>query len=280
MIRLPLLGALLEASGMIFEKKILKHKRIDYKNYTAYGFLAIVILMLPMLYFTWGVESAAFELKNVLIFFFVVLFSVLANLFIFYSLKRENLTEFEPIWLMQPLFVVVLAFIFFKSERNLVVIVLALLASVSLILSHVKKYHLEFDKYIIAALLGSFFFAVELVASRFILEHYSPFSFYFLRSFFIFFITFIIFRPSFNIIKKSKTGWMILSVSFIWIFYRVIVYYGYLNLGVIFTTLLFMVSPVLIFLFAMIFLKEKPTFRQIVSTLVILACVILAVLLG
>ena len=279
MIQLPIIGAFLEATGMILEKKILKDRKINFRNYTVYSFFAIVLLMLPFLYFIWNVKPEAFGTFNLFVFGFVVIVSVFANLLIFYSLKRENLTEFEPIWLMQPLFTIVLAFVFFTGERNWTTVGLAVIASLALVLSHVRKHHLVFDKYILAALFGSFLFSVELVASRLILEYYSVFSFYFLRCLFIFIITFAIYRPQFKILKKMKISLMVFAVGLIWVLYRAIIYYGYLNLGIIFTTVLFILSPVLMFLFAVVFLKEKPTKRQIISTVVILVCVILAVVL-
>lgn len=280
MIELPIIGSVLEAGGMIFEKKILRKKKIDFRNYTVYEFLAIVIVMLPILYFVWNVKADAFSFVNILIFLSVVIVSVIANLLIFYSLKREKVTEFEPVWLMQPLFTILLAFIFFASERKWVVVVLSLIASITLVWSHVKKHHLVFDKYIIAALLGSFLFAVELVLSRTILDYYSPFSFYFLRCLFIFAISFVIFRPSFKPLKDKKIGAMLLIVGLIWTFYRAIVYYGYVTLGIIFTTTLFILSPVFMFLFAVIFLKEKPTRKQIIATIVIVVSVALTIFIG
>lgn len=280
MIQLPIIGAVLEAGGMIFEKKILKKRNIDFRNYTVYEFLAIVIVMLPLLYFVWKVDFGALSFVNVLIFVGVVLAAVFANLLIFYSLKRETVTEFEPVWLMQPLFTIILAFIFFASERNWSVVGLALIASVTLVWSHVKKHHLVFDKYILAALLGSFLFAIELVLSRTILDFYSPFSFYFLRCLFVLVISFVIFRPSFKPMKDKGVGIMLVVVGLIWTFYRAIVYYGYLTLGIVFTTTLFILSPVFMFLFAVIFLKEKPHWKHVVATIVIVVCVALTIFLG
>jgi drug/metabolite transporter (DMT)-like permease len=280
MVYLPIVGAFLEAVGMILEKKILKRKNFDFRNYTTYEFLAIVVVMLPMLYFVWGVDAAALEWKNLAIFLAVVLISVLANLLIFYSLKREKITEFEPVWLMQPLFTIILAFIFFASERKWGVVVLALIASISLVLSHVKKHHLSFDRYILAALFGGLLFSLELVISRFILNYYSPFSFYFLRCLLIFVITFAIFRPNFKPLKEKKASFMILLVGLTWMFYRAIIYYGYLTRGIVFTTTLFILSPVLMFLFAIIFLKERPDWKHIVATIIILVCVVATILLG
>ncbi len=275
---LSLSGAISEAAGMILEKKIFKKHKVDHKNYTVFSFGSIVLLMLILIYFFWHVSPEAFSIKNLLIFSFVVVSSIIANLLIFYSLKRETVTELEPIRLMQPLFTILLAVILFSSERKWSIALLALIASISLIAAHVKKHHLVFDKYIIAALLGSLFFAVELVASKPILDYYNPFTFYFLRCLFVFIITLIIFHPKFSSIT-AKTKVLTLIVAAIWVFYRVLLYYGYSIYGVVFTTILFILAPVFIFLFARIFLKEKINIRQIISAIVIVACVVVAIVL-
>jgi drug/metabolite transporter (DMT)-like permease len=63
----------------------------------------------------------------------------------------------------------------------------------------------------------------------------------------------------------------------IWVAYRVIIYYGYLNIGVIFTTLLIMLGPIFIYIFAKIFLKEKLNWRNVVAGIVIAASVVYAI---
>lgn len=281
---LPIIGSIIEAIGTILEKKILRKHKIDYKNYIVYGFLAIVLVMLPLIGFLWKVKPEAYQLRNLLIFAFVIFTSIIANLLAFYSLKRKNVTELEPIRLMQPLFTVLLAFIFsfffvsYSGERKYSVLALALIASISLVAAHVKKHHLILNKYLIAALFGSLFFAIELVTSKSILAYYSSFTFYFLRCLLIFLITWTIYKPKLAPIK-TKTKLLILIVGVLWVVYRVILYYGYLTLGIVFTTILFILAPVLIFLFARIFLKEKLTLRNIISAIIIVACVVLAIIL-
>ena len=283
MIYLPIIGAFLEGAGMTIEKILLKKRIFNYKNYTVYGFLSIVIAMFPLIFFFWKISPEAYLLKNLFVFFLIILFSILANLFTFVALKREDLTVMEPIRLMQPLLTILLAFImsfFFEiyySERNWSILILGIIASVSLVLSHVKKHHLVFNKYIIAALLGSLFFAVELVLSKFILQYYNSFTFYFLRCLIIFLITFMIFRPKFKVDKK--TSLLILLTGIIWVVYRLILYYGYEIYGIVFTTILFILTPIFIYIFARIFLKEKITWRNIISSIIILICVVLAIIL-
>ena len=283
MIWIPFVGAIAEATGMTLEKKILRKSSINYKNYVVYGFLALVLVMLPLIFFFWRIGSEAYLLINILIFLLVIITSILANVLVIYAFKKEKVTEIEPIRLMQPLFTILLAFILsfffeiYSNERRYSILLLAVIASGSLVATHIKKHHLVYDKYVIAALLGSFFFALELVISRSILPHYSLITFYFLRCLSVFLITLIIFRPKAKL--KNKTKFLILIVGAIWVFYRLILYYGYLTYGVVFTTVLFILGPIFIFIFARIFLNEKITWRHIVSSIIIILCIITAIII-
>jgi len=278
MIWFPIIGAIALASGTIFEKIVLRKKSVDIKLYQTATFLAIVISILPFVYFFWEISPLAFTTRNLLIFVAVIFFSMIANMFIFYSLKWEKISNIEPARILEPLFVILLAilFSFFVNpelyERNTQVIIPALIAGLALIFSHVKKHHIRFNKYFIAAILGSLFFALELVVSRLILDFYSPITFYFLRCSMIFLLSLVIFQPTFKKLDK-KASKIVLLTGAIWSIYRIIIYYGYLAYGVISTTLIVMLAPVFIYLFAWKFLKEKINWRNMIAALVILVCV-------
>lgn len=279
----PIIGALALAIGTIREKIVLRKRKVNIKLYQTAGFLAIVLVMLPFIYFFWKMTPEAFELKNILIFSLVIIFSIAANLFAFYSLKWEKVTKIEPARILEPLFIIILAicfsYIFGEQlyERNLKIIIPAIIAGVAIVFPYIKRNHLIFNKYFIAAILGSFFFALELVISRLILNFYSPMSFYFVRCSAIFLISLVVFRPKFSKLNK-KVKLEILLVGIIWVIYRVIVYYGYLNLGVIFTTLMIMLGPIFIYIFAWKFLKEKLNWKNVVAALVIIGCVLYGIL--
>jgi len=274
-------GAVSEATATVIEKNILRKRKIDYKAYTVWGFLVISLIMALIVWKFWGIKTEAFQLKNILIMAFIILTSALANLLTFYAMKWEKITEMEPLRLFQPLFVVILAFIFYSSERNLPfpIIIASLIACLALVFSHIKKHHFQLNKYLTATLLGSFFFAVELVASKAILPYYSSLTFYFIRCSLIFLITVAILRPSPKAIDKKSWFYIALS-SAIWIVYRMLLYYGYNIHGVIFTTTLFILGPIFIYIFASIFLKEKWTWKNVVSSIIILACVAYMILRG
>ena len=280
---LPFISALSNAVSTILERTVLKKRKIDINDYYVAGFLAAVISMLPFIYFFWKFDIGAFELENISIFILIIVLSFAANIFFFYSIKGEKVTMTEPARVVEPLFVILLAilfsFIFGTSmyDRNPKIIIPALIAAFALLFSHIKRHHLKFDRYFSAALLASFLFALEMVLTIVILEFYSPFSFYFIRCSIISLISIIVFKPKLSKIE-NKTKLEIFGIGFLWVVYRILVYYGYLHLGVINTTLIIMLSPIFIYILAFKFLKEKPNWKNIVSSFVIVACVVYSLL--
>ena len=275
----PVLGAMALGAGTILEKIVLKEKKVNIKLYQTAIFLALVIAMLPFIWFFWRTDAAAFTITNLLILLGVMILSIVANLFVFYSLKWEKINHIEPARMLEPLFTILLALVFsyfFGTalyERNFKIIIAAIIAGVALVLSHIRKDHLHFNKYFIAAIFGSLFFASELVLSRLILDFYSPIAFYFMRCLGVFLISFAIFRPHFSKLS-NKLKFHIFITGAIFVVFRVIIYYGYTTLGVISTTLIVMLGPVFIYLFAWKFLKERLRWRNIAAAIVILAAVL------
>ena len=282
---LPIFGAFLEATGAILVKKIINKHGINFRNYIVYIFFSIVLISLPLLFFFWKVESGALDLPNLILLASIVIISIFANFFIFYSLKKEDLSEIQPIRLTTPLFTILIVFILsfffevYSQERNYSILVLALIASIALIVSHIKKNHIVFNKYSIAAIIGSLLFAIEMTLSKPILFFYNPITFYFIRSLWIFIITWTIFHQKLSPIK-NKTKIMISLTAMTAILFRVILYYGFQTLGVIFTTTIFILAPIITYIFAAIFLKEKITIKQIISSIVVIACVAIAIVIG
>jgi drug/metabolite transporter (DMT)-like permease len=274
MIEIPIFGALALAGGTILEKIVLRKRKLDIKLYQVLSFSAIVLIIIPFIYFFWKVDAGALKLENIIILAVVILFSILANLLTFYSMKWEKITNLEPAKILEPLFVILLAIIFSffvegLYDRNIHIIIPALIAAFALIFSHIRKHHLEFNKYFVAAIFGSLFFALELVLSRLILDFYSPLAFYFIRCFFIALISLALFSPKFGNLDKKLKG-EIFVIGALWVIYRLVLYYGYLNYGVIFTTLMIMLGPVFTYIFALRFLKEKPDWKNMLASILII----------
>jgi len=277
---IPILGSLALAINTILEKIILKKREMSIKKYQTLGFLGIIIAMLPIIYFFWKISSEAFTLKNIFIFLLVIIFSVIANFLYYYSLKKEKVSKLESARILEPFLTILLSIIFsfifgeILYEKNFKIIIPAIIATLALVFSQVRKHHLRFNKYFITAIFASFFFALELVTSRLILDFYSPVTFYFLRCISIFLISFAVFRPKLSGLEKKTYG----KILLIGAIYRMVIYYGYLIYGIIFTTLMITLGPILVYAFAWIFLKDKPRLREIIAFLIILACILYVIL--
>jgi len=283
MIYIPFIGALALGVGTIWEKILLRKKKMDIGTYQTISFLSIIILMLPLLFFFWKLDSQIFELKNILIFLGIIICAVVANIFALYSLKGDKVTKTEPARVIEPVFVILIALILslfieeFETSSSKFILP-ALIAGLAIIFPHIKKGNIKFNKYFTAALIASFLFALELTLSDLILSFFTPISFYLIRCVFIFVISAFIFKPKLTQIDK-KTSLNILLIGIVWISYRIAVYFGYIRYGVMFTTLITMMAPIMIYLLASIFLKEKLNWKNILSSIIITGCVIYSVLI-
>jgi drug/metabolite transporter (DMT)-like permease len=283
MIYIPFLGALALGVGTILEKITLKDKKLDIKLYQTAGFLAIVLAIIPFLLFSWKITPEAYSLKNLLILLGLVLVSIIANMLVFYSIKGEKVTALQPTRALEPILTILLSLIFGLFISGIYegtsgkIIIPALIASLAVVFPHIRKEHLHLNKYLLASIGGSFFFALELVMSKLILNYYSPITFYFFRCLLIFFISWMIFRPDFKKLDKKSTG-LILITGLVWVVYRVAIYFGYIKYGIIFTTLITLMAPILVYLLAHVFLREKPNWKNILSSLIIVSCVLYSVL--
>jgi len=276
MIYIPIIGALSLAVSSLLEKIILKSREIRPQNLIVVLFAIAILFMLPFMFFFWKIDPLAWKGINLLILGGIVFFSILANFFAFYSLKREKITRLEPVRLLEPLFVVLLAFLFFSSERNPNVIIPAFIAGLALVFSHVKRHHLKINRYILAGIAGSLFYAIDLILTKIILDYYNPLTLYFIRSCLVLVFSFLIFRP--NLIRgfDKKEKFFVVIIGIAWVVFRVATYYGYIYLGVVSTTLVLMLGPVFVYMLARIFLKEKLEWKNIASTIIILGCVLYA----
>jgi len=279
---IPVIGAVALAFGNIVQRSILKKRKIKIGVYQSAVFLGIVLVMIPFLFFFWKFELQALHLKNLIFLALIVIFSLIANRLSFYSMKWEKISNIESAKILEPLFVILLAILFsfiFDTalyERNLNVIIPAIIAAIALVFSHIKKHHLQFNKYFIATIFSSLFFALELVTSRLILDYYSPVTFYFIRCLLIVIISFIMFKPKLNKLS-TKLRLEIIGAGAIFVIYRFILYYGYLGLGIVFTTLILMLGPIFLYLFAWKFLKDKPNWKNSVASGIIIVSVLYAI---
>ena len=90
---LPFFGALSLAAGTIWEKFLLRTRKVNFQTFHVLGFFALVLILLPLMIFFWRVDEIAFSGPNLATLILVIVFSTLANLFAYYSIKHEKISN-------------------------------------------------------------------------------------------------------------------------------------------------------------------------------------------
>jgi len=274
-------AALMTAGDLIYEKYLFTISRLKDRQKIfvtamflfAALFLAILVLVFPSL---WSVKDGASDTLFLALLVSVVVIASIRNLLYYYSFQREGLCQIEPFMSFSPLLTVLFAEIIYPGETNPIVFVLAVIAAVSLVFSKIEKRHLTIDKALIPIVAVVFLEALENNLARELLRVYSPAAMYMIRSFFVALTLLAFTRPKLGKIYRSEAKHLAI-ISLFWVSVMVSIYYSYQTVGVVYTSLVLMLAPILIVLGSKFILKEKGSNKKnIVALAIVSVCVLLA----
>ncbi len=272
---LPILAAVSRATEIIVDKEVLSRQKLNFKTYLLGGF-TFVLLIATVIGLTWGkVSPDFFKLPYLLAFLGIIATAVGWNSIFYRAIQKEKLSDAEPIILATPLMVILISAIFIPEERKWSYIVLALIASLSVIASRFQRKHLHFNIYSLALIGYAILFGFEALFVKVVLANCNPFALYPLRVLFVMTILAAIFRPSFK--GLSHKNWISLFViGFIANAYHLLLYFSYAKYGISVTALFTVLEPILVYLASLMLFKEKFQLRNIIAAAIVLFCVIYA----
>lgn len=280
---LVLISALAYAGGMVLDKIVLSIRKVNLLVYITVLFLFLFILTGILLFFPFSGQvewGEALKVGSLVLFFIMIALAMLANYYFYRGMAKEQLQEVELIAMLTPIVTVLFAAATFADERKLTVLIPAIIGSGALIFAHLKKGHLQFSQYSAGLVWAVIFGAAESIFIKLLLQGaFPPFWLYFLRTGFIFIFFGLIFRPQ---IKKGdfKSFWLIAAAASTGVIYKVFMYYGYINFGISYTTLVLILGSVLVFFAANQIFGERLLKRRIIAAIIILACIIYASFAG
>uniref|UniRef100_A0A7C4RAD1 EamA domain-containing protein n=1 Tax=candidate division CPR3 bacterium TaxID=2268181 RepID=A0A7C4RAD1_UNCC3 len=278
----PLLSVITGTTNVLFEKKIFTKHKISRKVFVPVVFSFVFLILSIFVYpFLGGIADGAFQPLFIFLMAVVIISSCFRNMMYYYSFKREGLCEIEPFVSFIPLLTIIIAFFVYPEERShWSVFILALIAALALVFSHIRKKHIVIDKTMLPIIGVVVLEAIENNITKELLNFYSPVAMYTIRAFFVATILLAFYKPKLSKIKKEDWKNMFL-ISILWAFSVVFVYYGYQRLGVIYTSLIMMLAPVLITFGSYLLFKDKDfTKRNVIALLVVLGCVAVAQFVG
>lgn len=275
-----IIASVFSASSTILDKFALSKYQTNVNHY--------IIVIFFFLWFFTGLTlpwisfinfQQAFSTVGIGYLILLVICAYIWNSIYYRSQQKESIQEFEVIVMTLPLFTSLLAALLFKDERNLHVFIATIVAGLALVLSHFRKDHLDFNKYSWQLIVAIIFMALESQIRKVLLDWYSPASLYFVRTGILTVLFVLVWQP--KKIEFARPVWFHALLSGLTgAAMMILVFYGYKNLGIVLTTLILMLGPVLTYLFDFVFMKEKLKPKTIAAAVVILLSIVYAGLMS
>lgn len=275
----PFIATITQAGGIILDKIILTRRRIAFHVYVPLTFLFLFLVTAICYPFLGTISPEFFELKNLILFLIMLIAAIIWNIFFYKGIESEKVQEFELILMFQPLLTIFLASIFLKGENSIHTEIAAFIASIALIISQIKKHHLELSRGASNMIIAVIFMSIELIVIRLLLDVMSPVALYAIRTGIIAILFFLYYKP--RIFQVAKMNHLLIFINAIIASIQMITkFYGFETLGVVYTSMILIMAPLLIYLGSIYFLHEKLKLRTVISAIVILGCIVYATVLG
>ena len=173
-----------------------------------------------------------------------------------------------------PLVTILLASIFFPEQFNLNVFLLSIVASASLLFAKIEKHHVTFSRTSYNLVLAVILIAIQSIISKELLYIYSPVALYAVRTFFLATFFLIYYRPSLTKLEHRSRYFMIAMSALFGAIYMIATFYAFDSLGIVYTTLISTIAPIVVFLGSWEILHEKVRTRLVIASIIILFCTV------
>lgn len=270
----PLIAAVLQAASYTCDKAILNIRRIDYKFYTAVSFPMLACVDVAIWFiFRPTLNLSMFGGTTGLLVAGTVAMLIITNLLYYRALDHTHVSEINVLSLTSVIPVMLVNALIFADERQLVILIPALIAAAAVVWSHWERSELRFARHTPAFLMWLWFSAPLVAASaKVILTTWSPIALELVRDASIALILLPLFWSSIRAIPIR--GWFLFVVTNVlsatgWILY----FYGYQHIGIVYTGLLFTLQPLLVYFSGVLLLKEPFVLKKFIAFLVVLASI-------
>ena len=276
----PIVAAVLQAGSFVLDKFILLIPKVNFREYLGVSFpLIFIINALVFLILRPPLNATLFTGIPLLALVSSVLLSIASNLIYYRALQSDRLTEIQSISLLGGIPVVLGSGLLFADERNLGIIIPALIALSAIAWSHWKNHHFVIAADTVPLVLWALTMPlVGAALSKILLTYWHPVSLEMIRAAGLALVVGPIYAGQSSHTPRRAVPWLIATnilTSLAWILF----YIGYQKLGIIYTLLLFSLQPLLAYAMAIIFLKEPLEKKRAIAFAIVLMCIGLAQIL-
>lgn len=276
---LQVVGAFLFGAAMVWDKYNLRRFKFAPSTYTSMVFLCLTLFSGVVAAFTFDVRWGAVHAVHWIAFVAVVVLAFTWNKLYYFFQKREELQDFEVMNLVVPAATALLAGVFYVEERSAVVLAAVCVALLALFLTRLDVHHTRFNGYSRLIIVMIFAMAAEAVMRKEVLHVVDPATLYFVRTTLVTLLLFIFYRPT--AMPRAWRQWgAALGSAMLGGSGLIIMFYGYTQIGLVMTTLVFALSPVIVYYLDVLVLRERIHPKNIIATAVIVAAIVLATIYG
>lgn len=275
----PFISALTQAGGIILDKIILTRQRVETRIFIPVLFIFLFLFSLVLTPFLGWVHWELFTPKAIGLLAAMVGLAFFWNILYYRGAQAEKVNEFELIIMAQPLVTILMAGAVFADERNWYVLIAAIAAACALFFAKFTREHLSFSKEMWGLVWAVILMSVELIVIRLLLYMISPVALYALRTGFLALAFYFYYRPHLKVIGQSHYAFIATS-AILGTIQMITKFYGFETLGIVYTSLILIMAPVLVYIASAILLHERIKIRTIISGAVILVCIIFATIMS
>ncbi len=278
---LPIIAAVLQASSFTIDKVILSFRKVDFKVYLGISFVLIFLINgIIFLLFQPPFSLALFANYNWLLILISIGLIILTNFIFYWVLNHEHLGEMQTLSLLAGIPVILISSFFFTSERQPTIVIPALIALLAVVWSHWEHHHFQIARRSALFLLWSFSVApVGVILSKTLLATWNPISLELVRSGVIAcLLTPFLYRGYRG--AEGSAGGLLLITNILTSVASLLIYFGYQRLGIVYTTLLFSIQPLLVYFASVWFLREHWQWKKGIAFFIVVGSITFAQLLG
>ncbi len=274
---IAVIAAILQAGSYTLDKVILSVRGVSFKTYTGVSFplvFAITLVIFCLIRPPFSIHLLSGHLAWLLA--ASILLALITNLIFYRALDHDSLGEIQTLDLFGNLPIILFATIVFTDERNLSIVVPALIASGALIWAHWQHHRLVIAPrtvpFVVWGLTGH---PLAAAISKILLQTWNPISLELVRSGAMAIVLGFTFSGE---IKKtsSKAGLLLLITNALTSIGVILFYFSYQRLGIVHTMLLFSLQPVLVYTASLALLKEKLQPKKLIAFCIVLICIVVS----
>jgi drug/metabolite transporter (DMT)-like permease len=274
---IPIVASVLQAGAFTFDKVILSMRRVGYKAYLGVSFpLFWFSTLILFLMFRPPLPTELFSGRNAALLIVSIGISVLSNILYYRALASDYLGELQIISLLKNVPIILFSSLLFADERNPVFIASAFIAAVAVVWSHWEGNHFKIARHTFSFFLWTVA-VVPLGVSilKPLLAVWDPVALLFVHDGVVALFFWCLFSGATQRVPLAAYRYFFVT-NFLSVVAWVLFLISYQRSGIVYTTLIFSIEPLLVYFAAVVFLRERFERKKAIAFCVVLATIIAA----